>query len=65
MDYLADVLGILGVALLLTKFIAARHERQVIYGQPSWTTNGIRVSHLPVRTVEPLDCRSPRRQPKG
>jgi len=31
MDYLIDVLGILGFALLLAKFIIARHERQRIY----------------------------------
>jgi len=35
MEYIADLLGILGFALLLTKFIDARHERQRIFGPSS------------------------------
>jgi len=33
MDYLFDLIGILGVVLLVAKFIDARLERWRIYGQ--------------------------------
>jgi hypothetical protein len=33
MDYLVDLIGIMGIALLLAQFIVARHERKVIYGK--------------------------------
>jgi hypothetical protein len=33
MDYVFDLMGILGVALLLAKFIVARHERRRISSQ--------------------------------
>jgi hypothetical protein len=33
MDYLFDLLGILGAVLLLAKFIVARQERRRIYNQ--------------------------------
>lgn len=35
MEYVADLLGILGFAFLVTKFIDARHERHRIFGPPS------------------------------
>ena len=63
MDYLADGLGILGFALLLAKFIVARHERQRIYGKSSWTTSGTLVSRVPVFGVQPLGYGLRRRQP--
>jgi hypothetical protein len=43
MDYLADGLGILGFALLLAKFIVARHDRKRIFGHSDGTRFGPRV----------------------